>query len=665
MIELAYDSHGRVIEAKDAEGWRVAINKDEAKQLEATLWYAPGSNDPLRGWYRWFDGSGRTTRTLTPDGRIDDFSYDAKRRISEHIDGDDVAHFYRQSRDGQRHARIDWAPDDQLRFNVWQADANQTLVGSSPGPAKHTSNAGAPQSLRDDFGRVVRVNLPDHGARTARYDTADRFEQIRFVDGATVMYEHDAAGRLKTKLVREPDGTASQHVQLRYHGGYLVEVTDDVQNTAYRYDSAGRRTETRITLLAQPQHTYTIGAVFDANGEPLSQRLADGRSLLIQRDPGTGRAQSIRLEQGGLRQDKTLISGIESHALNGVTRFVHGNGVATTRTHDIAGRLRALTVDGIVDLTYEYGAGPRIRAIKEGNTESGRPPARTALNYDGFGALKPAAIARPTTAAAIPSSQPKEDRYGFIRTSLSLPTPSATTSPRDTRGRLASDTRFKYRYDALDRLIAVQELAGGHVIARYEYNAFGERASKTVFTGDGNAATTYFLYQRQRLVAEIDAAGAVERQYFYLNGSPVVAIDRERLLAIHTDHRGAPLAMTDEQRRLVWKATYRDAWGQVQTIEASQTNAPVWKHQLHRASLGYAGELPPRGSKLQLRLPGQYEDKETGLHYNLHRYYDRATAEWSMADTPWTCHGQGSYLTPDPLGYPDGPNTFVYALATQ
>ena len=162
---------------------------------------------------------------------------------------------------------------------MWQADANQTLAGGGQAPVKPTTNAGAPQSLRDDFGRVVRVNLPDHGARTARYDAADRFEQIRFVDGATVTYEHDAAGRLKTKLVREPEGTASQHVQLRYHGAYLVEVSDDVQNTAYRYDSAGRRTETRITLLAQPQHTYTIGTVFDANGEPLSQHLADGRSL--------------------------------------------------------------------------------------------------------------------------------------------------------------------------------------------------------------------------------------------------------------------------------------------------------------------------------------------------------------------------------------------------
>jgi RHS repeat-associated protein len=46
-----------------------------------------------------------------------------------------------------------------------------------------------------------------------------------------------------------------------------------------------------------------------------------------------------------------------------------------------------------------------------------------------------------------------------------------------------------------------------------------------------------------------------------------------------------------------------------------------------------------------LRLPGQVWDNETGLHYNRQRYYDPE---------------QGQYLTPDPLGTPDGPNPYAY-----
>jgi RHS repeat-associated protein len=52
------------------------------------------------------------------------------------------------------------------------------------------------------------------------------------------------------------------------------------------------------------------------------------------------------------------------------------------------------------------------------------------------------------------------------------------------------------------------------------------------------------------------------------------------------------------------------------------------------------------GFELNLRLPGQYADKETGLYYNDHRYYDPA---------------RGRYLTPDPLGLAGGANGYAYA----
>jgi RHS repeat-associated protein len=90
---------------------------------------------------------------------------------------------------------------------------------------------------------------------------------------------------------------------------------------------------------------------------------------------------------------------------------------------------------------------------------------------------------------------------------------------------------------------------------------------------------------------------------------------------LHTNHLGAPEAATNAQGHVVWRAVY--------------------------APFGAAQVAAAHGSAfvLNLRLPGQVWDAETGLHYNRQRYYDPS---------------QGQYLTPDPLGTPDGPNPYAY-----
>lgn len=41
------------------------------------------------------------------------------------------------------------------------------------------------------------------------------------------------------------------------------------------------------------------------------------------------------------------------------------------------------------------------------------------------------------------------------------------------------------------------------------------------------------------------------------------------------------------------------------------------------------GELQPQCA---LRFPGQYEDEESGLHYNRYRHYDPETGQYLCAD---------------------------------
>jgi RHS repeat-associated protein len=109
----------------------------------------------------------------------------------------------------------------------------------------------------------------------------------------------------------------------------------------------------------------------------------------------------------------------------------------------------------------------------------------------------------------------------------------------------------------------------------------------------------------------------------------------ESLVWLHTNHLGAPEAATDQSGQVVWRASYAP-FGAA-TVIAASTSAST-KDGVTGAAFGAVFQL-------NLRLPGQTFDPETGLHHNRQRYYDPAL---------------GQYLTPDPLGTPDGPNPYAY-----
>ena len=102
------------------------------------------------------------------------------------------------------------------------------------------------------------------------------------------------------------------------------------------------------------------------------------------------------------------------------------------------------------------------------------------------------------------------------------------------------------------------------------------------------------------------------------------AQDHSRVAYIHGDHLGTPLAMTDKNQRVIWRAEH-EPFGQA-TLNTDPDN-----DGLH--------------ATLNLRFPGQYADAETGLHYNYFRDYDPEL---------------GRYIESDPIGLLGGLNTFGY-----
>ncbi|SAK54672.1 RHS protein [Caballeronia temeraria] len=141
---------------------------------------------------------------------------------------------------------------------------------------------------------------------------------------------------------------------------------------------------------------------------------------------------------------------------------------------------------------------------------------------------------------------------------------------------------------------------------------------------------TQFVWEGLRLVQEREGE-AGSRTYVYdpkRAYAPLARVDRSASHAkgvthyYHTDAAGTVRDVTDAQGRLVWSGRYT-AWGAVQANLAQ-------------------GESFVQA----LRMPGQYWDEESGLHYNTFRYYDPHA---------------GQFISQDPIGLAGGLNLYAYA----
>lgn len=224
----------------------------------------------------------------------------------------------------------------------------------------------------------------------------------------------------------------------------------------------------------------------------------------------------------------------------------------------------------------------------------------------------------------------------------------------DTVGRPVSDVQRSFAWDVAGQLASVT-IRG--VTTQYRYNHLGLRVAK-----QGDQVQQHYLYDEDRLrIADLDSHGRIERQYVWLAGELVAVVDmkhasalrepadgmfdrllrtlqvawdtlisaRAELAYAHVDHLGAPVLVTDQHGSPVWSASY----------------APFGRRLVPTRENSAVTKTIAAATRLDLRLPGQWEDEESGLHYNDHRYYDPDA---------------GRYISPDPLGLNGGLNAYAY-----
>ncbi|ADZ92709.1 RHS repeat-associated core domain-containing protein [Marinomonas mediterranea] len=226
-------------------------------------------------------------------------------------------------------------------------------------------------------------------------------------------------------------------------------------------------------------------------------------------------------------------------------------------------------------------------------------------------------------------------------------------------------------YNAKHQLMAFEERKHGQLTQalNYRYDALGRRTEKRVykterpegqtdyhkdqkqyFADDGSELwyqySERYVWQGQKLIQVRQADhNFVNKtwQHYYLyepnSHAPIVLYDRDTgVQDIETDHLGTPIAVYQHDTgETLWTGDF-ETYGKRKSQKAGFQKASNQKGGNQEEYNG--DQYDPK-----LRFQGQYEDKETGLYQNLHRYYDPHA---------------GRYITHDPIGLRGGLNAYQY-----
>lgn len=639
-----YDALGRLRYAVDADG----LVHPAARTPSATS-VAPESPTPLQALR---DDFGRTVWLRSPDSGTIVREYDEADRLAAMRDArGNRAHYTYDAWGRIQRQRITDARTGATEETVWRY-AGRRLVEVRH-PTQHERYEYDAHGLRS--ARIVTLSTADGALTTiTRYehDDAGQLVATTLPDGSHLRYERNGQGQV-IALRRESAGAPWPGWLAREE---LIASEFERDLVGLRRYVTGNGIETRFQrsregVLARVVHRHRPLPQHRVANRlkpwPLARTPAEAVEQLL--GIGDARAQStatvtpvadISAESslastgnlpGALGEpddpaallDHRYLWDVRGNLLHGRQRALGGNAQPTASGHayDRDNRLLAsvrwrMKDDTLVEqAVWRYAYDPSQRRILSQQNVASQRELQAGTQRSHFEPLTHRVLASPDSPSRY-STSGQPERLG----------------QRD------------YEWDARGRLVEVRE--DSTVIARYGYDHRGLRNTK-----HAGGRTTHTLYdEHHQPLAELDAKGRILRQYIWLADLPVAVIDtpegvaaaaaddsatarffsdlqrlwrnafgsNEGVAWLHGNHLGAPELATDADGQVLWRATY--------------------------APFG-AATIESRTLTLNLRLPGQYFDPETGLHYNRARYYDPE---------------QGQYLSPDPLGTPDGPNPYAY-----
>ena len=497
---------------------------------------------------------------------------------------------------------------------------------------------GVTKRTYDGRGNLIAIENPNNGITYYEYDRNNRLTKTVRPMLQETAYEYDAAGNrtavydTKGQKIAYDYNALNRLTQVRYYAagdhanpvkivdftydnlGNIKTYDDGTTSAEYTYDDLQRKIGETVDY---GPFTRSISYTYYANGLKKTFSDPDGAAINYIYDQNN-RISGIAIPgQGQITYN--------SYQWNSPTRMTLPGGSTTDYSYDPLMQIKSIVTKDpgqnplmTRDYTYSMAGNIRAKNTEHGNytyqydklqrlTEAVNPlSADEAYTYDALG--------NRLTAGGVPgtwSYNANNELLGYDNVSFAYDDNGNTT--RKTVG--VQETN--YVYDVEDRLVRVED-GVGRAIAEYYYDPFGRRLWKEV---DGTR--TYFVYSDEGLIGEYDESGAEIRGYGYAPDSqwstdPLFYKQQGQYYWYQNDHLGTPQKIIETSGRVVWSAVY-DSFGNIQIETAEIVN--------------------------NLRFAGQYHDAETGLNYNLNRYYDPTI---------------GRYLRTDPYG--EGLNLYSYVF---
>ncbi|WP_051450649.1 DUF6531 domain-containing protein [Actinospica robiniae] len=607
-----------------------------------------------------YDAAGRMTLIVHPDDTEVRFAWDARGLLvsREHSNGEREVWSYNDMRNAVEYhdplgttARLEYGPFSTL------------IARTDPSGRRH-------RFAYDTELRPTAVTGPDGQSWRYAYDPAGNLRAQTDYAGRTIEYRRGLAGR----LIGQTEGE-NRSIEFGYDAlGHITSVRGPDVEQSFEYDQLGRlRRATNgdgvldLTLdplgrlLSETWNGHTVTHEYDAVGQHVRRSTPGGASTTWTYDEA-GRPVALTAAEA--------VIAFEHDAMGRETSRRFGTHGALTQSYDEVGRLTAQAVwayrpgeTGVQDdpsqayqllqqraVSYRADGVPleitdRLRGDRRfdldllGRVTGVTGPARVEqYAYDALGNIARSTVGAPEVPDGTETD--RERQYD----GLLLRSAGRTHYEYDDAGQLVRVLRrtlsgqrhsWTYTWNSLGQLVETQTPDGTRW--RYVYDPLGRRRSKQRLDEAGELVEeTRFDWDETRLAEQTTNTPHGEARVLtwdYEPGNYRPATQREqiwagtadqrtydqRFYAIVTDLVGTPAELVAMDGRIAWHRT-ADLWGATITAPEAETECP-------------------------LRFPGQYFDAESGLHYNLHRYYDPET---------------GTYVCADPLGIDPKPNPRTY-----